>query len=96
MDIQKILDVSKSIDNGRDLSYIFTHLVEEVGELATELAIETGKSYKAAGEDGIVGEAVDAIICLIDIISMHQPEVTPEQLDAIMQKKLNKWIEKCS
>lgn len=89
--ITKILDTAASIDNNRNLSQIFKYAMEEIGELATELNIEDGYSNKEPGKDGIVGEAIDAIICLVDLIYTHRPDITEDELMQICINKLNKW-----
>ena len=65
--------------------------MEEVGELAQETIIHDGLSYKSQGSDGIVGEAVDAIISIVDLIMRTHPEVTEERLERIAEEKMNKW-----
>lgn len=78
----------------RSLQYPFTSLGEECGELATEIQISMGLKDKEPGPDGIVGESVDAILCLLDIIVVHQPDITYDELFAIMCKKMDKWERK--
>lgn len=92
--ISQILQMAASIKNDRTVSQIFTYTIEEIGELATELNIEDGYSNKDPGKDGIVGEAVDAIICLIDLIYTHRPTITEDELAQVCANKLTKWKEK--
>src|SRR6478752_3175300 len=40
----------------------------ELGETAEEVAIMMGESYKEEGPDGVVGEALDTIVSLLDLI----------------------------
>ena len=98
--INQILAVSRSIPVDRDEYSILAHTMEEVGELAQEISIAVGgKSYKQQGPDGIIGESIDAILCLVDMIHVHAEkngiEISEEMLMEIAQKKLNKWEEKC-
>jgi len=79
------------INNGRTLQDILTHLVTEVGELALEIQIQNGKSYKIAHKNGPVDEAIDVIACALDIIHTYAPEVTDLDLQVMMQHKLKKW-----
>jgi hypothetical protein len=65
--------------------------MEEVGELAEALVIDQGLSHKPQGPDGVVGEAVDAIICLVDIICNTKPSITEAELEVIAACKLAKW-----
>lgn len=90
--INSILSVSESIQNGRSIKDILAYAVEEMGELATEVNIETGYSSKEPGKDGIVGEAIDVIICLVDLIKVSNPTVTERELQIICNNKLLKWL----
>ena len=98
--INQILEVSRRIPVYREEYSILAHTMEEVGELAQEISIVCGgKSYKEQGPDGIIGESIDAILCLVDMIYIHAQkndiDITEEQLMEIAQKKLNKWEDKC-
>ncbi|URQ03619.1 hypothetical protein PVA23_242 [Vibrio phage PVA23] len=44
--INEILASSKRIDNGRTVKDVHMSVVEEVGELATEVRVKYGTSYK--------------------------------------------------
>jgi len=92
--VNRCLAMSRRIKDSRTPSDIFFKLGEEFGELSQELLIQAGKHYKPAGKDGVIGEALDMIVCLIDLIHRHQNDVTEEQLAEMIQKKLNKWAEK--
>lgn len=78
----------------RNLDSVFKALVSEVGETAVEIDIANGQSYKAPGPDGVVGEAVDAILAALDLIYKAQPNITEEEILRIAQPKLDKWIYK--
>lgn len=80
------------VKNNRTLSTVLLHLVQELGELTTEIQIEGGHIQKTPSDDGIVGEAIDVIICALDIIRIHDPEITEEEIISYCQKKLNKWL----
>ena len=86
--------VSLRIKNGRKPSDIMMSIVSEVGETAEEVQIAHGVSYKTEGPDGVVGEAVDAILGLLDLIVVHNPEITEEQLLQVASRKLAKWESK--
>ena len=45
----------------------------------------------SAGEDGVVGESIDMIICLFDLIFKTNPDITHEEITAYTEKKLKKW-----
>jgi len=98
--INQILEVSRRIPVYREEYSILAHTMEEVGELAQEISIKCGgKSYKDPGPDGIIGESIDAILCLVDMIYIHAQkngiDITEEQLMEIAQNKLDKWEDKC-
>ena len=67
-------------------------LMSEVGELAEEVNIQTGHCGKLPGKDGIIGEAVDVIICALDMIRVNYPEATEDDIRAIAQNKCDKWL----
>ena len=57
---------------------------------------KNGKIYQYdfiadAGEDGVVGESIDMIICLFDLIFKTNPDITHEEITAYTEKKLKKW-----
>src|SRR5688572_33439430 len=66
-----VFDGSSSVVS-RTRYEVFTSLTEEVGELATEVAIAEGYSRKPVGKDGVVGEAIDVIVCALDMIFVDQ------------------------
>ncbi|UOL48435.1 hypothetical protein QGX12_gp012 [Pseudomonas phage Kremar] len=78
-----------------DRNAIFRSLIEEVGELATEIAIEDGTKKREPSPDGVVGEAIDALICIIDLLHNEIGDNILEQgfLDRV-QTKLDKWERK--
>ena len=92
--IDIVFNTSDKIQNNRTPFEILAHLTEELGELAEEMIIHEGLSYKSAGKDGIVGEAVDAIICILDLVHRTRPECTADQLAKIAELKCSKWEEK--
>ena len=92
--IQDILDVSSSINDKRHLFSVLSKVMEEVGELAVEVAVAKGMTYKSGGHDGVIGECVDAIIALTDLIYVNNPNITEEEIQAKVQAKLQKWVSK--
>lgn len=89
--IQNILDTSKKAPF-RTKYQVLAKLMEEVGELATEVNIDLGYVKKPTGTDGIIGEALDVINCAVDLIYLHQSQITAEQLEIMQNAKLKKWI----
>lgn len=95
--INDVLDVCEKADEfhpDRSLHYILSSAVEEIGELSTEINIAQGFSYKNPGVDGIIGEGVDVIISVLDIIYKANPGITEDQLAEIASKKCKKWLSK--
>lgn len=84
---------SEQIDNNRNPFYVLSKCTEELGELSEEVQIASGVSYKYKGKDGIVGEAIDLITCLLDMIHITEPDLTEEDLVRIAIPKLEKWKE---
>lgn len=70
-----IAKISGEVKNGRTVSQIFMHGLTELGELAQEVIISEGRSYKDPGADGIAGEAMDLILCLTDLILVRTPAI---------------------
>lgn len=86
-----IRQTAEEIKDGRSCPYILASTMEEVGELAKEVAIEYLDSGKTPDSDGIIGESVDAIICLVDMIATHCPNISEAELVEIANTKLAKW-----
>lgn len=91
--VKDTLNACSQIKNDRTLQDILTHLMTEVGELAQEIQIAEGKSYKEHGEDGVVGEAVDVINCVLDIIYQYDNLISEDDLRIVNRGKLEKWKE---
>ncbi len=87
--VQSVLNTSVEVINDRDQFSITRHLVGEVRELMTE--VENQFMGQPAGEDGVLGEAADVIICAVDLIHNHCPGITEEEILAVVQQKLEKW-----
>jgi NTP pyrophosphatase (non-canonical NTP hydrolase) len=91
--IGEILQAGQMIQDNRSPADVFLQLSEEVGELATELSIYAGYSKKEPGPDKIPGEAVDVIICAIDLI-YRTYNLSEAEIEEIIRKKVEKWINK--
>lgn len=89
--VSQIFRISDEIKDSRKVSDALLYAMTEIGECSEEHLISTGYSSKKAGADGVVGEAIDAIICLIDVIRLHDKNITKEQLEEITNRKLAKW-----
>lgn len=94
-----VMDTAKLIPVHRTENDILNHAMQELGELAQEIAIFRGKSLKDKGADGIIGEAIDVINCMLDIIYVHNKNVegrfvsplSENQLTEIARMKCLKW-----
>lgn len=87
-----VFDYSDQIDNNRNINSIFNHLKGEVDELSDEIKlVENGDE---AGPDGVVGEAVDIMLCAIDLIRRFNPNITADDVNQIAIKKCEKWAAK--
>lgn len=81
----------RAVENDRTVLTAYRHAE---GELETELYPEIMKSLNGEpeGDDGIIGEATDVILCMLDIIAMTDPNLTFEQLTSkFFDKKFEKW-----
>lgn len=92
--VSEVFIVSK-ISKERSRYDVLGALVEEVGELATEVSIAEGYSSKSKGNDGLIGEAVDVIICALDLIYVDWKNADPDVLEnyimTIVKNKAKKW-----
>lgn len=79
-----------------DQSNIMLSLMEEAGETATEIKISKGLKSGPPGKDGIVGEAVDTILCALDVIYTEHGYLDTRELHEIFEAKLTKWRTKYS
>lgn len=96
--IQAVFDASKlalASNRYRTTEDVLPFLMEEVGELSTEIMIRAGKSGKKKGDDGVIGEAVDVILCALDIIFLDYGPCDSEDLEelihTIIKTKAAKW-----
>ena len=90
--VEATLMASYSVKDNRTVSDVLIHMVTEVGELAQEIQIKQGMSYKTVGADGIAGEAIDVMVCALDIIALSQPKWDERDILYYVNEKLDKWI----
>lgn len=83
--IGMILNTCQTIKSERNADSVFNHLCGEVIELSHEVR-GTGD-----GIDSIIGESVDVILCAIDLIYQNDPTVTEDEINRVIQRKLQKW-----
>lgn len=93
MDINNSLDIVRHfaarIQNGRQLLDITKSADRELSELCDEVHLHN--AGKAPGPDGVVGEAVDVIACMLDLIFTVEPNTTDSEINAILLRKCEKW-----
>jgi len=93
MDTNNPIDIvrhfAREINNGRTLFDIHAHGEREMVELKDELIADVDQSDH--GSDGVVGEAIDVIACMLDAIFVYRPETTDEEITAILLTKCQKW-----
>lgn len=94
-DILQMVSATSEKVGSDDRGAILLSLIEEVGELATEIAIENGTKQREASPDGVVGEAIDVLVVIIDLLHLELAENIHGQefLDRV-QSKLTKWESK--
>jgi phosphoribosyl-ATP pyrophosphohydrolase len=64
------------------------HLQEEVGELSTEIMIQSHLISKKSDE-GVVGEAIDVVVCALAIIANEVDSLS--DIEEYLDKKITKW-----
>jgi len=67
----------------RTINTILNHAMSEMGETAIELNIINGTNSQP-GPDGVIGEALDTIAALIDLIYVVNPKLTEKQMVQII------------
>lgn len=93
--LRMITDVSKRTGSD-NREAIFKALVEEVGELATEISIDNGTKKRTPSPDGVGGEGIDVLIVIVDFLHDHfGEEIHSQEFANRVQSKLNKWESKC-
>lgn len=68
---------------------VMLKVTEEVGELAQEVAIHHSISKKPEGADGVLGEAADVIVSVVDVAFLAG--YTINELEIKIMEKLQKW-----
>lgn len=87
--VETILSFSRRIKNTRTPLSVFNHLEGEAEELLAEVFAK--KWGDPAGPDGILGECIDIINCAVDLIYLDNPDITEEEITAVILKKCQKW-----
>ena len=80
---------SDAVQDGRTTSDILGYLLDEVDELTHEV-----DTTDEPGEDGVAGEAIDVMLCAIDMVFKARPDWTDEDILAYAERKCQKWVRK--
>lgn len=76
------------IKNNRTPSSVLSHLNEELHELQDE--IHLAQLSFEQGEDGVLGEAIDVLLCAIDFEIM-KTGISAADIQLKIIQKLDKW-----
>ena len=87
--IQTIVDQCHKIKNTRNMQSVARHLQGETNELRSE--VDLMLYCQEQGEDGVIGEAVDVLICAVDLALIWDKDLTAEKINQIIKNKLDKW-----
>jgi NTP pyrophosphatase (non-canonical NTP hydrolase) len=95
LNIGSLVLVCKEVNHGKsDQANIMLSLTEEAGELAQEIKISNGLRKGPHGPDGIIGEAVDVILCALDVIYSEHGYMPLNEINKIIDSKAKKWLNK--
>jgi NTP pyrophosphatase (non-canonical NTP hydrolase) len=87
--------VAQSVDRifpRRSYDTILKSLMEEMGELSTEIAIVQGTKKRAPSPDGVKGEAVDVFVVAVDMLrAAWGDELFTTAFTDKVASKLAKW-----
>ena len=90
--IRFVIESSRRIKNGRDEGYVLRYAFGEMHELEDE--VNNGSN----GVDGIEGEAIDVMQCMVDIICVANPNLSAEAIEEMISQRLiaktRKWLAK--
>lgn len=89
--IDPLIDLARKmaaeIKDGRTTDYVMDYLEGEAKELRLEVE-------GAGGPDGVFGEAIDVLLCALDMIFVERPDATNEEILAYAAAKSEKWKRK--
>lgn len=87
-----VVETADKVFPRRSLDTIFKSLMEETGELSTEISIAQGEKKRLPSPDGVKGEAVDVFIVAVDMLraTWGKALFTEEFTDKV-KSKLAKW-----
>lgn len=86
--IETIISAAVDVRDGRGHRDVIFHAVTELGELAEEVRIKTGNARgKTAGPDGIAGEALDLVLCLVDYLRLLDHLTSDSRMVSVLNEK---------
>lgn len=94
MNLDKIIEQIRKIEKERNIQSSLIYALVELAELGEVFLQESGHSNKPPTEDGVIGEAIDVMVCMLDIIQLYSAEITGEEIETIMKAKITKWANK--
>ena len=94
MNLQTIIKNIQEIKKERTILTSSIYAQSELGELSDEVLKSINQSTKPGGEDGVFGEAIDVIICMLDIIQLDNPNITEYEILNKISQKVDKWAVK--
>lgn len=87
---EKIKSVS---DN--NITKTFCYLMSEIGEISDEImSFDFYKHNHQKVINNLILEAIDAIVCLLDLILILKPDYSKEDFINDLSVKINKWQNK--
>ena len=96
--MSEVIHKIRNIPVSRTVESSFVYATSELGELADEVLSGLNMSIKPNSEDGILGECVDVMVCMLDIIQLSYPQFSSTELSMLIDRKLlekvNKWSNK--
>lgn len=78
----------------RNDTSILNYAMCKIGELAIEVNIANGASYKKPSLGGVIAKAMHTNFALMDLIHSIDPSLTEAQLIQKLEPKMGKWISK--
>lgn len=78
----------------RNDTAILNYAMCKMGELAIEVNIANGASYKKPSPGGVIAKAMHTNMALMDLIHCINPNFTEAELIAKLEPKMGKWISK--
>ena len=95
--IKTLFTIAKSVANTWPPLVRNAKIMEEVGEFSEALLFKLGHLPHKTMKEPIEGEAADIIICVIDTLQSVYPDLTADELNAMLEqqlaKKSQKWMD---